>query len=172
MAYIGINSMRSFFLALGILLSFSCQMVRHETHIIVGGGHIGIVKALRAQERAEQLGQKITIRLYTKNNSVEESTAANIWNSHTDNEILAVVPPGKEMRAALQKPFYEPGGIRVERQGVNDSKSALRFIDAVEKHGGKSALQEEIEDTLLRIGRGGMSLWKNLPKGLIKEILG
>ena len=69
---------------------------------IVGGGHIGLIQALLAYQRAQERGEQIHIRVWEKNASITDTTAANIWNSHTPDEIVAVVPRGKDLEDKLK----------------------------------------------------------------------
>src|SRR5208282_5971537 len=88
--------------------------------VIIGGGHVGLIEACLAHLRAKKNGQKLQIEIFEKNQKIEETTAANIWNSHTPDEIVSVVPRGQELRQKLEISFDKPGGIRVDDvPGVN-----------------------------------------------------
>lgn len=131
--------------------------------IIVGGGHLGLIEALLIHLRAKEKGQTVRIIIYEKNASTSETTAANIWNSHTPDEIVSVVPRGKELEEKLQIKFSEPGGIRVEDvSDVNDSDCTKRFIEQVKIYGQNEEGHKKRTDALLALGKAGMLLWKQL----------
>src|SRR3954464_12684535 len=107
-----------------------------EELIIIGGGHVGLVDACIAYQKSIQNKKPIKIRIYEKNSSVEETTAANIWISHSFDQIVSVVPRGPELTEKLEIPFNLPEGIRVnDVQGVNDAPCTQRFINQVDIYG-------------------------------------
>ena len=131
--------------------------------VIIGGGHVGLIEACLAYLRSHKNGKKLQIEIFEKNQRIEETTAANIWNSHTPDEIVSVVPRGQELRQKLKISFDQPGGIRVnDVSGVNDSECAHRFIDQVILYGRNAKENESRTDALLKLGKAGMALWKQL----------
>src|SRR3989338_3320482 len=100
--------------------------------IIIGGGHLGLIEAYLEYERAIKSGEDVRIKIYEQNSSIEQTTAANIWNSHTPDEIVSVVPRGKDLKDKLKISFDQPGGIRIaDIPGINDSPCTEKFVDAV-----------------------------------------
>ncbi len=135
----------------------------HRSLVIVGGGHVGLMTALLTHLRAVEQGETINITIYEKNDNIHQTTAANIWNSHTDDEIASVVPRGAQLGEKLAIPFNEPGGIKVsDVPGVNDSESAQRFIQQVIMDGKDNKAYEKRESLLLALGHAGMAAWKRL----------
>lgn len=134
------------------------------THlVIIGGGHLGLVEAYLAREEAKNAGHDLQITIYEQNPLPTDTTAANIWNSHTPDELLSVVPRGKELAKKLQIPFNAPGGIRVtDVRNVNDSPQTKAFIERVERDSQDEAAYERRTRILLKVGRAGMMLWKKL----------
>lgn len=138
------------------------QSHTQEKHIvIVGGGHVGLIEAYLASLRAQKSGEKVRITIYEKNASTKETTAANIWNSHTPDEIISVVPRGPELEEKLAIAFNQPGGIRVtDVAGVNDSECTHRFIEQVKAYGKDEEGHQKRTQALLKLGKAGMMLWK------------
>lgn len=131
--------------------------------VIIGGGHVGLIEACLSYLRAQKNGQKLQIEIFEKNQKTEETTAANIWNSHTPDEIVSVVPRGQELRQKLKIPFDQPGGIRVnDVPGVNDSECAHHFVNQVVLYSQNPKENERRTDVLLKLGKAGMTLWKQL----------
>ncbi|HXW59924.1 MAG TPA: hypothetical protein VEK06_00140, partial [Myxococcota bacterium] len=158
-------------LALFVSMHLSLGLIAHEELVIIGGGHVGLIQALHAHRQAKKTGKNIHITIYEKNATVNETTAANIWNSHTPDEIVSVVPRGEELKEKLEIPFNLPKGIKVsDVQGVNDSDSAKRFIDAVAIDGKNTALHERRTAALLRLGKAGMKLWQELSENAKKKL--
>lgn len=139
--------------------------------IIIGGGHLGLIEAYSEYQTARKNNQQIRIKIFEKNSSIEETTAANIWNSHTLDEIVSVVPRGDELRQKLKIPFNQPGGIRVEDiQGVNDSVCTQRFIDEVMRYAEDEEGHRDRTEALLSLGRAGMALWKQFYESADPEL--
>jgi hypothetical protein len=129
--------------------------------VIIGGGHIGLMEAYSAFERAKRNGQDIRVTIFEKNSYAEQTTAANIWNSHTPDEIVSVVPRGLDMEEALKSRFDQPGGIRIDDvEGINNSECTKRFIEQVKIYGKNEAGHEIRTQSLLGLGKAGMLLWK------------
>lgn len=142
--------------------SFSLNLAAEEQKlIIIGGGHVGLIQALQAHLNAKKNGRHIKITVFEKNSRVEDTTAANIWNSHTPDEIVSVVPRGDELRRKLEIPFNQPGGILIsDVLGINDSAKSLNFIEQVSLDGRNVLMHEKRTEALLKLGRAGMALWK------------
>ena len=131
--------------------------------IIVGGGHLGLIEAYSTYVESKKTGEDIVVEIYEKNKSIQDTTAANIWNSHTPDEIAAVVPRGQQLAEKLAIPFDKPGGIRVQDvPGANDSPSAKRFIEHVKIDGQNTLAFEKRTNALLALGKAGMAMWKHL----------
>lgn len=140
---------------LPLLLVMSFSVSTMAKRIIIGGGHIGIMNALIADQKGE-----IEVDIYTKNAAVTESTAGNIWNSHTSNEMKSVIPSSSEMPAKLSIRFDEGGILAPDIKKALTEPSAQRFINAVKKFGADKKTQDLIDDMLSEMGAKGMSLWK------------
>ncbi|CDR34729.1 FAD-binding oxidoreductase [Criblamydia sequanensis] len=171
--------MRNTFLVILSVLFFNCSLHAQDKCpstkrvTVVGGGIIGALESYYAYKEGQNQGSKIIINVYEKGESFDVSpheengkastnTSYNIVPSLTIDEILSVVPRGEEMVRKLSIPFSEPGGIRVDDvEGVNDSKSALQFKEAVTAYGSDPG-HEDRTDTLLRLGRKSMDLWQSL----------
>jgi hypothetical protein len=131
--------------------------------VIIGGGHVGLIEAYLAYTRAKKNNQNIQIEIYEKNKQVTDTTAANIWNSHTPDEIVSVVPRGSELQNKLKIAFDQPGGIRVDDvSDVNNSESAHKFVNEVVEYSKKPSENDKRTEAMLRLGRAGMALWKQL----------
>ena len=127
---------------------------------------LGLIEALLTHLRAKEKGQTVRVTIYEKNASTSQTTAANIWNSHTPDEIVSVVPRGKEVEEKLKIKFSDPGGIRVDDvAGVNDSECTKRFIEQVEIYGQNESGHKKRTDALLALGKAGMLLWKEMIGG-------
>jgi hypothetical protein len=162
-------SKKNFRVILGIVLCLMGQQQVSAVYqeqkriIIIGGGHLGLIEAYLAFLRAEANGEEICIDIFEKNASMADTTAANIWNSHTADEIVAVVPCGTELDEKLTTPFDKPGGMQVpDVPGVGDSESAQRFIKQVAIEGPNEKIRERRTKALLKLGKAGMALWKQL----------
>jgi hypothetical protein len=139
---------------------FSSAMA--ETLIIVGGGHVGLIKVLLANEHAKKAKQNFNAIIYTKDKAIEETTAANIWNSHTHNEFGAVIPPVEQMAESMNISF-DKGGIRVpDVPGILEHQSSKKFIDAVYKKGADINAIQEINTVVPKVGSASMKLWRKL----------
>ncbi len=131
--------------------------------IIMGGGHLGLIEALLTHLHAKENGIPLRITIYEKNGSTSQTTAANIWNSHTPDEIVSVVPRGKELEEKLKLKFSDPGGVRVDDVfGVNDSENSKCFIEQVETYGQNENAHKKRTEALLKLGKASMLLWKQL----------
>lgn len=125
--------------------------------VIVGGGIVGALEAYFAYKEAKG---PIEIAIFDKGPST--NTALHIFPSLTPDEILAVVPRGKELTDGLSLPFSEPMGIRVDDvPHVNDSKASLRFIDAVQLLKDDAAFESQTNH-LLELGKLSLQLWHDL----------
>ena len=172
------NKIRDSVFLLILIFSFSINRVDALDHsietrkmVIVGGGHLGLIEACLASLRAHKNGQELQIEIFEKNQKIEETTAANIWNSHTPDEIVSVVPRGQELRQKLEIPFDQPGGIRVnDVPGVNDSECAHHFIDQVILYGQNEKGNEKRTEVLLKLGKAGTALWKQLYETADEEL--
>lgn len=156
--------------------SFSPQLqatktAKTEKIIIVGGGHIGLVEAYLAWHKAKTNGENIIIEIFEKNPKVTDTTASNIWNSHTPDEIASVVPRGQELAQKLKIPFDQPGGIRIDDVAdVNDSERTKHFIEQVEIYGQDGNGHQKRTQALLRLGKAGMELWKQFYENADDEL--
>lgn len=127
---------------------------------IVGGGIVGAFEAYRAWQDAQAEGETLRVTIYEKHPELL-STAMGIAPSLTPDEILAVVPRGRELIEALTRLFNEPRGIRVDDVvGVNDSPAAQEFIAAVERSGADDEGYKLRTSALLELGKKSMDLWR------------
>jgi hypothetical protein len=125
--------------------------------VIIGGGMIGALEAYFAYREAKG---SIEISIYDKGHST--NTACHIFPSLTPDEILAVVPRGKELTDKLSLLFSEPEGIRIDDvPHVNDSKATLDFIEAVHLYGDDPAHDDRTVQ-LLEMGKLSLQLWHTL----------
>jgi len=159
---------------LSCILSFgkteaTADAVECEIHII-GGGIVGALESYYAYKDALKKGKKICITVYEKGDNFALSaqgkssmnTAYNIFPSLTPDEILSVVPRGAELVNQLALSFNQPGGIRVDDVvGVNDSETAVHFIESV-THYASDKNQEERTSSLLMLGKASMELWQQM----------
>ena len=129
--------------------------------VIVGGGHVGIVTAVLEHLRAKALGQRVNITIFEQNENAQQTTGANVWHSHTIDEMMSVLPDSTVLAHRLTVPFYLPGGIMVvDVPGVNDSACARRFKEQVSLNGDNIDAKNRREQLLLLLGKQGMELWK------------
>ena len=80
---------------------------------IVGGGIAGALHAYHAHRQAQMNNEKVRVTICEKNKSIVDTTTLNIVFSLSPDEILAVIPRGRELMRKLQVAFNEPGGLRV-----------------------------------------------------------
>lgn len=152
-------------LALALIFVFfpkqHMETAQEKQYIILGGGHVGLIEAYSAYLRAQKSGEKIRITIFEKNAKAGDTTAANIWNSHTPDEIVAVVPRGAELEAKLLIPFHQPGGIRVDDvPDINDTDSTRYFVEQVKAYGKDEEGHKKRTNALLKLGKAAMALWK------------
>ncbi len=104
-----------------------------EEVVIIGGGITGMFHANKALDKARKSGSKIRVTIYEKNNSLDETTAANIGPSLTVDEPLAVLPRGKALVEKCTIPFNQPGGIQVlDVPNIADSEATRHFMHEAE----------------------------------------
>lgn len=134
-----------------------------EKLTLVGGGIIGFLEAYYAYLDAKSRGERIRITIHEKNKFLQDTTTGHIVPSLTIDEILAVVPRGRELIEKLKYLFNERGGIRVDDVPfVNDSPAALKFIAAVQVDGENEEAHRERTEILLALGKLSMELWQEL----------
>ncbi|HXW52774.1 MAG TPA: hypothetical protein VEL47_01585 [Myxococcota bacterium] len=150
------NSLARWLFALFVGINFSVPIWAHR--VIIGGGHIGLMDALLADQAGED-----RIDIYTKK-TVKESTAANIWNSHTHNEIVSVIPPSNRINELLGIDFDKQGISAYDLPGTQKSVSAKKFIDAVKRFGRDLKTQKLNDKALEDMGVKAMSKWKSFNK--------
>jgi len=130
---------------------------------IVGGGIIGALEAYYAHVDAQKTGKKVRVMIYERNKSITDTTTANIAPSLTPDEILSVVPRGKDFVNKLQVLFSQPGGIRVDDvKDVNKSPAATHFMEQAEIYSQDEAGYKERTQTLLEFGKMSMDLWQGI----------
>lgn len=130
---------------------------------IIGGGIAAALEAYYAYREAKENGTPIRITIYEKNHTLSETTAYNIMPSLTPDEILAVVPRGKDLPEKLGILFSEPGGIQVDDvPGVNQSLVAQRFIEQAEAYSQNKDGHQLRTQTLLNLGKISMDLWQKI----------
>jgi hypothetical protein len=142
------------------------NLVPYQKTVIVGSGIVGALEAYHVYMDALNTDQHVQIIVYEKGSSFEQgaltNTAYNVFPSLTPDEILAVVPRGKEFVEKLAFLFNQPGGIRVEDvPGANDSLAAIHFKQAVENYG-QDPHHHDRTQNLLIMGKMSMDLWQNL----------
>ncbi len=130
---------------------------------IVGGGIIGALESYYAYQDAHNKNEKIGITIYEKGSELgTTNTAYNIAASLTPDEILSVVPRGKDLVEKLAILFSQPGGIRVDDvDGANDSAAAIKFKEAVAIYGSDKN-HDDRTVALLMLGKKSMELWQQL----------
>lgn len=137
---------------------------------VVGGGIIGALESYYTYKEAEKDGRKVVIHVYDKGQSFDLSadgnsstnTSYNIVPSLTIDEILSVVPRGKELVDKLALKFNQPGGIRVDDvEDVNDSESAHKFVESVSIYG-NDPNHDDRTLALLTLGKKSMDLWQQM----------
>ncbi len=158
-----------------IALLLACLLVNLSVHamesantnvydrklVIVGGGHLGIITAVLEHFRAKELGQKVNITILEQNENAQQTTAANVWHSHTPDEMMSVLPDSEVLLHRLSVPFYLPGGIMVlDVPGVNDSECTRRFKDQVALNGDNAEQKNRRDELLLILGKASMDRWK------------
>ncbi|MES2217407.1 MAG: hypothetical protein V4501_03240 [Pseudomonadota bacterium] len=130
---------------------------------IIGAGIIGALEAYYAYLSAKKAGEQIRVTILEKHATVLESTSSNIVPSLTPDEILSVVPRGKQLVEKLKLLFSEPGGIRVDDvPGVNDSAIADEFKEQVQLYSEDEAAHNLRTQALLDMGKRSMDFWQEL----------
>jgi hypothetical protein len=133
----------------------------HNKLTVIGGGIIGALEAYYAWLSAEQAKEQVRVTVIEKNATVMGSTSTNIVPSLTPDEILSVVPRGKELMAKLQMLFNEPAGIRVDDvPGVNDSAIADEFKQQVAIYSQDDDGHTARTQALLDLGKMSMDFWQ------------
>ena len=138
------------------------SLAKDEKLIVIGGGHIGLMKVLLANERSKRDGDRFEAVVYTKDKTIEETTAANIWNSHTHDEFGAVIPPVEKLPESMSTPFNEGGVLVPDVIGILEHASSKRFLGAVYKRGSDVASMQEIKGVIAEVGSASMKLWRKL----------
>ncbi len=148
---------------------------------IIGGGIIGALESYYAFKDAMETGIPTELVVYEKDASFEKqvhcgqrnvstNTAYNISASLTADEILSVVPRGRELVEKLAVLFSEPGGIRVDDvPGANDSPTAVRFKEAVELYG-QDQNHDDRTKSLLALGKLSMDSWQRIYEEADEEL--
>jgi len=96
---------------------------------IVGGGIAGGLHAYHAYREALKTGsQTPKITILEKNRSIADTTAVNVVFSLTPDEIIAVIPRGKELMKKLQISFDSQGGLRVDSSSFKDTATTTANI--------------------------------------------
>lgn len=130
---------------------------------IIGGGIAAALEAYYTYLEAKQNGTQVRITIYEKNHALSDTTAYNIMPSLTPDEILSVVPRGKDLPEKLGILFSEPGGIRVEDvPGVNQSIIAQRFLEQAKLYSQDENGHLSRTQTLLKLGKISMDLWQKM----------
>ena len=139
-----------------------------ESEVIVGNGIIGGMEAYAAFKKGSK---RITV--IDKNKSIQDSTACNIAPSLTPDEILSVVPHGQALTNALQKPFNEPGGIRIDDvPEVKASSSTQKFLKQADMYSQDELGHVDRTKTLLEIGKRSMDMWEDLYRNADPKLQG
>lgn len=123
----------SYLLTLGLIFSTSSLVCKDATKFdhevtIVGGGIAGALHAYHAHREAVKNKTKARVTICEKNSSVADTTTVNIVLSLTPDEIIAVIPRGKDLMRKLQIPFNVPGGINVDGVTFNDAATTTANI--------------------------------------------
>lgn len=130
---------------------------------IIGGGFIAAIEAYYAYLTAKQNNSKLRVTIHEKNKNIIETTTSNIAPSLTPDEIMSVVPRGKELSEKLKYKFNENSGVRVDDvKGVNDSSISKEFIKQVEAYGKDDKGHQQRSRALLELGKLSMQLWQNM----------
>lgn len=130
---------------------------------IIGGGIAAAFEAYYAYLEAKQNDTPLRITIYEKNHTLSDTTTYNIGPSLTPDEILSVVPRGKDLTEKLGILFSEPGGIRVnDVPGVNQSKIAEQFIEQAKIYSQDENEHLSRAQKLLMLGKISMDLWQKM----------
>ncbi len=143
---------------------FSAEIPHPDKKLtIIGAGIVAALEVYFAHQAALAAGESLRTTMFEKNSSLSETTASNIAPSLTPDEILSVVPRGHALLEKLGIVFSQPGGIRVDDvPGVNDSETAQRFIEQVQRDSVDEVAYQERTETLLRLGKESMELWQKI----------
>lgn len=152
-----------------VLCGFS-SFAKEEMLVVIGGGHIGLMKVLLANERAKIHGDRFEAIVYTKDKAIEQTTAANIWNSHTHDEFGAVIPPVEKLPESMRTPFDKGGVLVPDVPGILEHQSSKRFLDAVYQRGANASSVQEIKDVIAEVGSASMKLWRKLYQNANPEL--
>ena len=159
---------KNFTFAVTLGLIFSPTLIEAYPHpeqkiSIVGGGILGALHAYYAHINAQQQGKHVRVTIYEKNPSLVDTTTSRIVPSLTPDEILSVVPRGKQLVEKLQIPFNQPGGIRVDDvANVNRSTVATRFMEQAELYSQDINGYQQRTQALLELGKMSMDLWQKI----------
>ena len=130
---------------------------------IIGGGIVGAFQAYYAYQDACKKQTRVRVTIHEKNKDITGTTTLHIVPSLTPDEILSVVPRGKELVKKLQILFNQPGGLRInDIAHINDSPSALNFIKQVEMYSQDQEGYKKRTHALLSLGKMSMELWQKM----------
>jgi len=144
--------------------SYSLDSTYPENKLtIIGGGVVGAFQVYYAYLNACKTHAKLRVTIYEKNKNIADTTVSHIVPSLTPDEILSVVPRGKELVKKLQILFSQPGGIRIDDViNVNDSKSAIHFMEQAEIYSQDDEGYQKRTQALLSLGKMSMDLWQKI----------
>jgi hypothetical protein len=130
---------------------------------IIGGGIIGALEAYYAYLDAKRAGEQVRVTIQDAGSTPRDSTSARIVPSLTPDEILSVVPRGKQLMEKLRLLFNQPGGIRVDDvDNVNYSAVAEEFKQQVLAYSEDEEGHKVRTQALLDLGKRSMDLWQEL----------
>jgi hypothetical protein len=130
------------------------QDIKQEINI-AGNGIVGLMIAYFCYLNARESNQNIRI-VVRGQYPVNQSTAASLVPSISWNEILSVVPAGKELLKLLSCSFTS-GGIGLgSDQIIQESRE---FIDAVKLNADIKEAQIHRKNLLIQFGQYSVSLW-------------
>ncbi|MCH9632810.1 MAG: hypothetical protein S4CHLAM6_11530 [Chlamydiae bacterium] len=157
--------MSLFFLVFAPITSFASEDRPFQVDrsvVIVGGGIVGLFEAYNSYKEALAKGERVQIIILEKNKKLSETTTYNIVPSLTPDEILAVVPRGDDLVAALNQKFNIGEGIRVDDVSGLDllSERVAGFIDYAKIYGKDDKGHQARTDALLSLGKKSMDLWQ------------
>lgn len=163
----------SFAIAL-IIFSYASLFCEIKNLNIIGGGIVGSMEAYYAYLDAKKNNTSLKVTIYEQYNSTSFTTASNIAASLTFNEILAVIPKGKELVKKLNILFSKPGGIRVDVKGINEALTTQYFKEEALNYSLDEIGHNQRTQDLLALGKMSMDLWKEIYNNAdeeFKEIL-